>query len=193
MRFSVHRGRSLFDPDQYPAAVSPPPRMKRRSFITLLGGTPTTTTTTTTRHDALRAATVLRRLSADVLMFASVGWARTADSRPCMPSLNSTSSRDGALLALAQSNLRTARRPQRNTILKIGLSHRPAVRRSRGRPDAAPTREHGIAGKRCPSGPKSSSLKDGNGAGAPPRAPIPWRGFPLGARLGRSIMDVTRC
>jgi hypothetical protein len=61
--------------------------MKRRSFITLLGGTPTTTTTTTTtRHDALRAATVLRRLSADVLMFASVGWARTADSRPCMPS-----------------------------------------------------------------------------------------------------------
>jgi hypothetical protein len=145
MRFSVHRGRSLFDPDQYPAAVSPPPRMKRRSFITLLGGTPTTTTTTT-RHDALRAATVLRRLSADVLMFASVGWARTADSRPCMPSLNSTSSRDGALLALAQSNLRTARRPQRNTILKIGLSHRPAVRRSRGRPDAAPTREHGIAG-----------------------------------------------
>jgi hypothetical protein len=43
-----------------------------------------------------RAATVLRRLSADVLMFASVGWARTAASRPCMPSLNSTSSRDGA-------------------------------------------------------------------------------------------------
>src|SRR6266545_591851 len=32
---------------------------------------PGTPTTTTTRHDALRAATVLRRLSADVLMFAS--------------------------------------------------------------------------------------------------------------------------
>src|SRR5512132_4413010 len=42
---------------------------------------PPGTPTTTTRHDALRAATVVRRLSADVLMFASVGWARTAASR----------------------------------------------------------------------------------------------------------------
>jgi hypothetical protein len=49
----------------------------------------------------------------------------------------------------AKRNVRLEPEPETTgaaTILKIGLSHRPAVRRSRGRPDAAPTREHGIAG-----------------------------------------------
>jgi hypothetical protein len=47
-----------------------------------------------------------------VMLFAFILYLVPA-SRPCMPSLNPTSSRDGAPLALAQSNLRTARRPQR--------------------------------------------------------------------------------
>jgi hypothetical protein len=42
---------------------------------------PGASTTTTSRHDALRAAAVLRRLPADVLMFACVGGARSAAGR----------------------------------------------------------------------------------------------------------------